>query len=175
MLVSIDNTTSRHLRGCFPLLSSGLRIHYIGANNNSAVRTQVKVKREANVVQRIGMTTQHNAKIKLDSKHDSDSEANSDSNTSSTKLKLRRILAKTTGRKSRTNKLQRTKVSMSSSKTRSSSKTNPRRRSTTRKEVDDEDTDVRFRSTKLKLQKMLGGRMLMIPKLIQIPLPAQQS
>ena len=64
MLLDIDNATSRHFRGCFPLLSGGQRLHYIGASSNSAVSvhyigansdsaviTQVKVEREVNVKQ----------------------------------------------------------------------------------------------------------------------------
>ena len=113
MLVDIDNATSRHFRGCFPLLSGGQRLHYIGANSNSAFsihfigansdsavstqvkgKSKVKVKREAKV-QRTGMTTRHNGKIKHDSKHaDSDSEADSHSDASSTKWKLQRMLAR---------------------------------------------------------------------------------
>ena len=85
MLVNIDNATSRHFRGCSPLLSGGQRLHYIGANSNSAVSihyigansdsavsTQVKVKREVKVkiearVQRTGMATRHKTKIKHES------------------------------------------------------------------------------------------------------------
>ena len=58
MLVNIDNTTSRHFRGCFPLLCGGQRIHYIGANSDSAVSTRVKVKvRSEAKVHRSGIMT----------------------------------------------------------------------------------------------------------------------
>jgi hypothetical protein len=147
------------------VLYSAVSIHYIGANSDSAVSThQVKVKREVKVktevkvkrqakVQRTGMTTRHNAKIKHDSKH-----ADSHSDASSTKLKLRRILAETAGTKCATDQfLELTKV-VSSSETRSF--TSPRRRSITRKDVDDEDGDTveRFISTKLKPQRMLARK-----------------
>ena len=164
MLLDIDNATSRHFRGCFPLLSGGQRlhyigastgsavtVHYIGANNDSALSTQVEVKRHVKVktevkvvkrpakVQRSGMTTRHNAKMK----HDGDSDSHSDA--SSTKLKLRRILAKTAGRKSATKALTLTKVVTSSTKT------IPKRKSLTRNEVDDDDdSDARKKDKRLR-------------------------
>ena len=170
-----DNATSRHFRGCFPLLCGGERLHYIGANTSTSVTVHYIAANGDSVASTEVLKVNSKVKVKSEVKVKTEVKMKTDAKVKRMAKVKREAKVRRTGMRTRQNAYVRddadsdsdassTKLKLrtvlaktagrkSASKdfkltkvVTSSTKTSPRRKSMTRNEVDDEVTKDRFRS-----------------------------